>query len=100
MPHPNALWHIDGNMRLIRWKFVIHGGIDGYSRLITYLECSTNNRASTVLGHFTRAVRMYGCPFRVRSDLGGENVEVAQLMVFLRGTSRGSHITDQLEIRG
>ena len=93
VPHPNALWHIDGNMRLIRWKFVIHGGIDGYSRLITYLECSTNNRASTVLRHFTHAVCMYGCPSRVRSDFGGENVEVAQLMVLLRGTSRGSHIT-------
>ena len=30
----NALWHIDGYRRLIWWKIVIHGGIDGYSRLI------------------------------------------------------------------
>ena len=29
-----ALWHIDGNHRLIRWGFIIHGGIDGYSRKI------------------------------------------------------------------
>ena len=26
----NALWHIDGYHKLIRWKIVIHGGIDGY----------------------------------------------------------------------
>jgi len=29
---PNAVWDIDGNHKLIRWRFVIHGGIDGYSR--------------------------------------------------------------------
>ncbi|KAL1006950.1 hypothetical protein UPYG_G00079560, partial [Umbra pygmaea] len=28
---PNSLWHIDGNHKLIRWRIVIHGGIDGYS---------------------------------------------------------------------
>jgi hypothetical protein len=49
---PNSLWHIDGNHKLITWKFVIHGAIDGYSRLITYLHCNTNNYASTVLQHF------------------------------------------------
>lgn len=34
---PNALWHIDGYHKLIRWRFVVHGAIDGYSRLITFL---------------------------------------------------------------
>ena len=33
---------------LIRWRFVIQGGIDGFSRLIVYLSCSTNNLAATV----------------------------------------------------
>ena len=47
--HPNALWHIDGNMSLVRWGFVVHGAIDGYSRLIVYLGCSLNNEANTVL---------------------------------------------------
>lgn len=31
---PNALWHLDGYHKLIRWRIVIHGAIDGYSRLI------------------------------------------------------------------
>ena len=26
---PNSLWHIDGYHKLIRWRIVIHGGIDG-----------------------------------------------------------------------
>ena len=37
VPHPNAVWHIDGNMSLIRWELTVNSGIDGYSRLVTYL---------------------------------------------------------------
>lgn len=31
---PNALWHIDGHHKLIRWGIVIHGCVDGYSRMV------------------------------------------------------------------
>ena len=27
---PNYVWHMDGNHKLIRWKFIIHGSIDGF----------------------------------------------------------------------
>ena len=37
VPAPNSLWHIDGHHSLIRWGFVLHEVIDGYSRLITFL---------------------------------------------------------------
>ena len=77
---PNCVWHLDGNHKLIRWRLVIHGGIDGYSRMIVYLQCSTNNTAATVLSSFTDAVQQYGLPDKVRTDLGGENVDVWQLM--------------------
>uniref|UniRef100_A0A8C2BKR3 Integrase catalytic domain-containing protein n=1 Tax=Cyprinus carpio TaxID=7962 RepID=A0A8C2BKR3_CYPCA len=93
VPAPNSLWHIDGNHKLIRWRIVIHGGIDGFSRLIVYLTAASNNRASTVLRSFLEAVEMYGVPSRVRSDKGGENVEVARFMVSTRGTNRNSHLT-------
>ena len=43
VPSPNALWHIDGNHKLVRWRFVIHGGIDRFSRLVTYLNVASNN---------------------------------------------------------
>lgn len=46
----NALWHFDGNHKMISWGFVLHGCIDGYSRRIMYLKCKTNNRAGTVKG--------------------------------------------------
>ena len=44
IPGPNALWHIDGLHKLIRWGFVVHGCIDRFSRMITYLKCATNNK--------------------------------------------------------
>ncbi|CAJ0844507.1 1828_t:CDS:2, partial [Entrophospora sp. SA101] len=63
---PNALWHIDGHHKLIHWKIVIHGAIDGYTRLITYLHCSNNNYSSTVLQYFLKAVQVHGIPSRIR----------------------------------
>ena len=72
---PNYVWHMDGNHKLIRWKFVIHGSIDGYSRLIVFIKCSTNNTAPTVFDSFITATQSYGIPKRLRTDLGGENVD-------------------------
>ena len=92
VPGPNALWHIDGLHKLIRWGFVVHGCIDGFSRMIPYLKCATNNKASTVLDYFVEATRKYGLPSRVRSDRGAENVEVARYMNAARGSSRRSHL--------
>lgn len=57
---PNSLWHIDGNHKLIKWRIVIHGGIDGYSRLPVYLHAANNNKSATVLECFLNAVQQYG----------------------------------------
>lgn len=89
---PNALWHIDGHHKLIRWKFVIHAGIDGYSRLITYIHCSGNNRSETVFKYFKEGTERFGIPSRVRADKGGENVCVKRFMNEYRGEGRGSFI--------
>lgn len=45
-----------------------------------FLQCSTNNSASTVLEYFTTAVSSYGLPMRVRCDMGGENIGMAEFM--------------------
>ena len=84
------LFHIHN----LRWGFVIHGGIDGFTRMIVFLECHTNNRASTVYRLFHNALQTYGLPSRVRSDKGRENCDVAWFMLShpLRGPTRGSHI--------
>ena len=76
--YPNTLWHMDGNMSLIQWGFVVYGAVDGYSRLILCLHYSSNNRTNTVYRLF---VERFGYPSRVRSDQGGENVDVARLML-------------------
>ena len=64
----------------------------GYSRLVVYLHCSTNNRARTVYDLFLGAIQLYGLPSRVRSDQGRENTKVAEHMLISRGIDRRSVI--------
>ena len=59
---------------------VIHCGIDGFSRLITFLRCSDNNRADVVLELFCNTTEYLGFPLHIRTDHGGENVKVWEAM--------------------
>lgn len=81
VPHANYIWHIDSHHKLIRWRMVIHGAIDGYSRKILYLKCANNNRASTVVSFFSHAAITFGIPDKLRSDKGGENTDVWRYML-------------------
>ncbi len=65
----------------LRWRFVVHGGIDGYSRVAVLMKCSANNFAQTVLSLFVKAVTQFGLPARIRCDQGVENYDVAMFMI-------------------
>jgi hypothetical protein len=86
----NSLWHIDGHHKLIPWKIVIHGGIDGFSRMVVFLVASNNNRMETMGQAFRQATMTYGWPSRVRADHGRENWAVKDMMDGLRGQQTGS----------
>ena len=83
---------VDGHHKLIRWRLVTHGGIDGYSRMVVFIGCSNNNRADTVYTVFLGAVHEYKLPSRLRCDQGKENYTVAAHMLENRGTDRNSVI--------
>lgn len=57
---------MDGNHKIIRWKFVIHGAVDGFSNVIVFLKCS-NNRAETILQGFVIAALAYGLPHKMHT---------------------------------
>jgi len=78
--------------KLIRWRCVTHAGIDGYSRVIVYIQSSNNNRAQTVYSLFLRAVQQFWLPSRVRCDQGVENYSVALHMLRHRGVDQRSVI--------
>ena len=71
---------------ICRWKLVIHGGVDGYGRMIVYLCCSNNNTADSVFDLFTKAVETFGCSLRVCADRGSENTKVADYMIAQGGS--------------
>ncbi|CAG7834149.1 unnamed protein product [Allacma fusca] len=83
----------DTNMKLIRYKVVIRGCIDGKSRFCIYLDVGNNNLAISTMESFMKGVRNNCIPSRTRSDKGGENVLVARFMIETRGVNRGSHLT-------
>lgn len=84
---PNHIWHIDSNHKLVRWKFIVSGGIDGFSRMIVFLKCEDNNKADTVFKCFMEGVKDFGVPLRVRIDKGMENSKIADFMIEKRGSS-------------
>ena len=64
------LVHLDGNHKMRRYQIVIHGAVCGFSRFITMMRASDNNRAQTVKSIFVQAVHNHGWPENIRTDHG------------------------------
>jgi hypothetical protein len=71
--------------KLDNFKFVIHGGIDGNSRLITFMRVCDNNRADSVTHACQEGAKLWGWPQRVRADYGKELLGVRKEMLERRG---------------
>jgi hypothetical protein len=56
------VWHLDANLKLVRWGFYIHGIIDGYSGAVLSLLVSDENKAVTVFEGFHRVASLTGLP--------------------------------------
>ena len=66
----------------------MHGGIDGFSRRLIWLEVgTTNNNPEVITKFYLDAVKQVGgLPRKVRSDDGTENSMVAAVHTFLRSS--------------
>ena len=97
---PNFLWHIDGSDKLKPYGLCIHGGIDGYSRSILWLEVGiSNNEPAVIAEYFVDCVKAAGGTARiVRADLGTENTYVAVIQRFLCNDSCDSFSKDELYV--
>lgn len=51
---PNSLWHLDGHHKLIRWGIVIHGFIDGYSRLVSLVQYFLDHTSAMVADNWSK----------------------------------------------
>jgi hypothetical protein len=74
---------MDSRGRQVSFNFSWPGSYETSTLQITGICASTNNRVSTVLEMFLDAIVDYGIPSCVRGDHGGENKDVAVLMILL-----------------
>ena len=94
--------HIDGLDRLKPCGFCIQGGIDGYSKIILWLEVSIlNNKPAFIAKYFLDCVKVAGgTACIVRANLGTENTYVAGIQGFLRNDSCDSFNKDKSVMYG
>lgn len=84
---PNDCWHFDGYDKLKRYGLPISGCVDGFSRRIIWLRCSSSNNDPAVIGSYylDSVDGLQLCPSRIRSDRGSENSIVSALQCCLSG---------------
>ena len=90
---PNYVWHVDGYDKLKPYGFPIHGGIDGFSRFILWLDLCKSNKDPkiTCTLYMNHIAAIQGAPHKVVADRGTENIYIAASQRFFR-QSEGSFI--------
>ncbi|XP_013390872.1 uncharacterized protein LOC106159197 [Lingula anatina] len=85
-PGPNYAWHVDGNDKLKPFGFAVHGAIDGYSRMILWLNVAPSNKDPAIISYFymQTVAALHGCPSLLQTDPGVENGIIAALQCTFR----------------
>ena len=80
-----------GYDKLKPFGFPIHGGVDGFSRKVLWLEVTrSNNAPETVAQFYLDFVRQNrGCPLQTRTDCGTENGVIAAAQCYFRSDDNG-----------
>ena len=73
---PGYIYHIDGNDKLKRWGFPIHGCIDGFSCKVMWLVVSTTNNDPLFVGNlYLECIKQYKIvPKLLGMDAETENI--------------------------
>ena len=86
---PGDIFHIDGNDKLKRWGFCIHGCIDGFSRKIIWLNVASSNNDPLIIANFflSSIKKLKFVPSLLRMDKGRENIYCEDLQTFFTGSN-------------
>ena len=81
------IYHVDGNDKLKRWDFSIHGCFDGFSHKIMWLVVSTTNNDPPLVGklHLNYIKQYTIVPKLIRMNAGTENIYCQDLQVHFTG---------------
>ena len=84
---PNDVYHIDGNDKLKKWGFCIHGCVDGFSRKLLWLKvATTNNDPLVIANYYLQHIKTHKIvPNLIRMDKGSENIYCNDLQAFFTG---------------
>ncbi|XP_051157073.1 uncharacterized protein LOC127279030 [Leptopilina boulardi] len=101
-PGPNFIWHTDGYDKLKPFGFAIHGCIDGFSRMILWLEVATTNNDPKVTAHYflKTVLQLKFLPTVMRSDKGSENTLMESLQICLRSKDDDQFSGEKSFIKG
>ena len=86
-----TVWNLDTACKLIKYKFVVSGIIDGHSRKVVWLKYSSNNRVENACDLFLKAARDHVIPFQGRGYMYSENKLLSKHMILLCNTSHNGY---------
>lgn len=84
------------------YGFSIHGAICGYSRRILWLEVVRSNKEPNIVAEiFLSTVKeVGGCPMRLRTDCGTENVLLSAMQCYLRADGNDEWAGEKAHVYG